>query len=106
MIALEISVNGRHVQTACHGEYGSLEASIMWTRFPEKPTPGKFDNTGRVWSHGLRRDDTGPVRYEALRWSPTDLQVGDVVTIRIVEVQEVVGDQPCWRKMRDAGQGI
>jgi hypothetical protein len=99
MVALEISVNGRSVQTSTVGECGMIEAHVVWMRFPTHYEHSRVANRGYVFSYGRGREvNEGPTRFETLRWPNSDLHVGDVVTVRVVEVENPTSDPPSIRR--------
>jgi hypothetical protein len=87
VLALEVGVNGNRHCLAGVGHRGILSAFVTYyhIRLPELPDPGprvhlhvsgtRADGTRAHWPSGTREDATVP------------LQVGDVVTIRVVETE-------------------
>ena len=80
MIAFEISINGNKTTTAGIGEYGVLSAILSWVK---RRADGSEEMTFDVG--GLVSNDQ---RTENLRWLCENLNIGDEVTIRIVDIPE------------------
>ena len=77
MTALEVSRNGKRLCVAGVGDSGVVDAHLMWNGRPRKA------------AHPHRR--VGGLDASAnqfLHWLDRTLQVGDVITIRVVEVGE------------------
>lgn len=93
MLALEISVNGHHIQTISAGEMGMLTAHLMAHRIVRRDGSVAED----LWLHPSGIDDgTG----DHVEWVNSYLKVGDTVSIRIVET-DIPGDQPFDRLSSD-----
>jgi hypothetical protein len=86
MIAFVVSVNGKPVATVGIGESGVLTADVVWS--------GSAGGAGdlRVMFGGLDSRTNEHVRWP----EPPELQVGDTVSIRVIETDAV--DPPIARK--------
>jgi hypothetical protein len=85
MVALQVSVNGKHLYTIGAGTFGLLNAHVDWGRIETK--------SGQIREHlwvGARGIESGT--ENALDWQNIRLQVGDEVTITVVETD--VCDEP------------
>jgi len=82
MVGFQVSINGKPAYTAGIGEFGILQASIEWVRIAQ--------NNGGIHSHcwgganGLESKTKKHSYWENLR-----LQVGDEVTVKIVETDRI-----------------
>lgn len=93
MLALEIIVNGHHIQTISAGEMGMLTAHLMAHRIVRRDGSIAED----IWLHPSGIDDGSGDHVE---WANSYLKVGDAVTIRIVET-ETASDSPFDRLTRE-----
>jgi len=93
MIAFEVSINGKKGTTAGVGDYGVLSAIVSWVK---RRVDGSEEMTFEVG--GLISDDR---QTENLRWLCENLNIGDEVTIRIVEVPQV---EPASERKARSGQ--
>jgi hypothetical protein len=98
MVAFEILVNGHHIRTITAGEFGMLNADVMWAKIQTKAGP--ICEEFRVMPRGMEGNEG-----DALHWPDADLKIGDIVTIRIVEVERP-GDEPHDRWTRDEIQAM
>lgn len=75
MICFEMRINGKYVATGSVDDDGVMSADVTWvTPNPTRPRPQEL------------RARLGGILNEAhVTWVEQDLQVGDEVTIRIVE---------------------
>lgn len=82
MVALEVSVNGEVVCTAGVGARGILSAEVKWLCVDRKI--GDTVEELCVWPHGVdTTNGTGK------HWPKAYVKLGDEITIRIVERNEV-----------------
>lgn len=80
MKAFEIHLNGLHLFTAGIGENGVLSTVITWVGgSPPRPNAGFFFRAGGV------DGGTG----EHVEWSVPAIGVGDEVTVKIIETDQV-----------------
>ena len=79
MTAFEINVNGRHVATIGVGGAGMLTAAVGWGQ-----APGGMSHAPRLTGGGL-----DILRNEQVRWAMPEIALGDEVTIRVVESDEI-----------------
>lgn len=79
MMAFEISVNGRHVATIGIGGVGMLTAAVGWGQ-----APGGLSHVPRLTGGGL-----DILRNEQVRWAMPEIALGDEVTIKVVESDEI-----------------
>src|SRR4051812_37344104 len=84
MIGFEVTINGTKLCTAGIGAPGDLQVSVIWVLRHSQDdltgTPGTADETVSL--------TVGGKAYavpEYLRWPNLDLQVGDEVSIRVIE---------------------
>jgi hypothetical protein len=82
MFALEISVNGRIIQTIGVGDRGVISAGVNWDRIDQ--ASGNVTENIMITSQGLVGNKGG-----ALQWPTWYPDIGDEVIIRIVERDEV-----------------
>jgi hypothetical protein len=96
MKAFMVSVNGRHVCTAGIGPNGVLSTILSWVGGgPALGVEGEF----RLHVGGLdTRTD------EHVKWITPELAVGDEVTVRVVEVEQVDPEVSRHKAQRD-GEG-
>ena len=80
MLALEISINGKRLCVAATTPNAVLATGLTWTK--REPTDLRF-NVG-----GVTGDDTG----NHFNWNVPDLNVGDEISIRIIETERY--DEP------------
>jgi hypothetical protein len=93
--AFEVFVNGRRVCMAGVGPDGVLSAILDWVGGgPRHPAEGSFDL--HVGGLDSRTD-------EHVDWSVPEVGVGDEVTIRIVETEDI--DPEARRRKADRQQG-
>ena len=85
MIGLVVSVNGNPLYTIGIGEFGLLRAGVDWGRI--KANNGHIHEHLWVGAHGLE-SGTAKSPY----WQNIRLEVGDAVTIKVVETDTY--DQP------------
>jgi len=91
MIAFEVHVNGRKVCSAGEGDLGVLTAGLAWRG------PQPYQKGGRSVPEYLRLDVGGLANSgEHLRWLARKLKLGDVVSIKVVEVDSA--DKPRERQ--------
>jgi hypothetical protein len=92
MVAFEISVNGHHIRTITSGECGMLNVDVMWAKIERQDGTVHEEFTARP--SGLEGTDG-----DAVSWPGASLNMGDSVTIRMVNV-ETTGDTPSERVPR------
>ena len=81
MIAFEVHLNGKKICTAGVGDFGVLTTSLAWRG------PQPYQKSGPSVAEYLRLDVGGLVGSgEHLRWLDRKLKRGDVVSIKVVEV--------------------
>jgi len=95
MIAFEVSINGEYICTAGVEQIGSLSAITTWAK-RSNPTS---DEELRFHLGGLVCDSKGNNIY--LKWIDRNLQAGDEINIKIVQVSQV--DKPISEKREEAG---
>jgi hypothetical protein len=103
MIAFEISINGKKICTAGIGQLGNLVASLGWCEGPHVASIG-MKNADRplifrvAGTHVEKASqlEAGFKHTEKLEWGMPKIEVGDEVTIRVIEVTAV--DAPQKRK--------
>jgi hypothetical protein len=96
MKAFMVSVNGRHVCTAGIGPDGVLSTMLTWVGGgPNRDPEGHLHL--RVGGLDSRTD-------EHVDWTTPELAVGDEVTVRVVEVEEVDPEDSRRKAQRD-GEG-
>jgi hypothetical protein len=93
MTAFEIIVNGHHIRTITAGDFGVLNADVMWSKI--QPNSGPIDEQFRVLISGLEGNGG-----DAISWPEAPLKMGDTVTIRIIQA-ECAGDAPLERCTRE-----
>lgn len=80
MVTFEICVNGKPLEPMeCEGR-GSLSASINWDR--HRDNSGTLWDTIALWRHGKMTNGS-----DTPEWPILDLNAGDEIIIRIVELQ-------------------
>jgi hypothetical protein len=86
MTAFVISINGQRIGTIGVGDNGSLGASVHWT-----------GSEGEVGDVGVNYGGIDARTDEHVNWPwPPELKIGDVVSIQIIESEDV--DAPRERK--------
>lgn len=81
MIAFEVHLNGKKICTAGVGDLGVLTSSLAWRG------PQPYQKGGPVVPEYLRLDVGGLADCgDHLRWQDRKLKRGDVVSIKVVEV--------------------
>lgn len=78
MIAFEVSVNGRVIQTVGAGEKGMIRTELMWACFTRQ-SGGDWSEL-QLSSRGMNGEGSAH-----LSWDTWHCRTGDEVTIRIVE---------------------
>lgn len=96
MIAFEVTLNGNRVCTAGIKEWGVLSAIVTWVRRQSEQGPDAGNVSEEI---GLDVGGLDSTKGEHLKWILTALQVGDAITIRVVETVEV--DTPQERRQDD-----
>jgi hypothetical protein len=94
MKAFRVNVNGKPLCTAGIGALGVLHVIVDWVRRKGERRDGEFDFS----IGGL---DTAS--EEQVRWSVPQIGVGDEITIRVVESDEI--DTPSLRYSRSEAPG-
>jgi hypothetical protein len=94
MKAFHVLVNGKPLCTAGIGALGVLHVIVDWVRRKDEPREGEFDFS----IGGL---DT--VSEEHVRWSAPRIGVGDEITIRVVDSDDI--DAPPRRYSRSEAPG-
>jgi hypothetical protein len=93
MLAYQISVNGKPVGTA-GVQQGVVSAIANWVSVPAS-TP---EATSADWHAGFSLAGLDTVTSEHLKWFRCDVQVGDEISIKLIEVGSV--DEPTHRESR------
>ncbi|MBI2837840.1 MAG: hypothetical protein HYX75_05975 [Acidobacteria bacterium] len=99
MIAFEVSVNGRMVCTAGVRDFGVLSAILTWARRRAEKSGDGLDIEEELTFDVGGLDSCAPLAGEHLKWLGRSLVVGDSVSIRVVEVEQV--DSPETRRRED-----
>jgi hypothetical protein len=98
MIAFEVHLNGKKLCTAGVGQLGVLSACMSWRAQPYK-------KGGPPVAEYLRLDVGGLANSgEHLRWLDRKLKRGDLVSIKVVEVDSV--DKPRERQRPNAAADL
>jgi hypothetical protein len=93
MIAFQVTVNGSEVCTAGISDFGVVSAIVTWVRrTPAKSADGKSIEEELTFH-------VGGLDSEHLNWLRTTLNVGDTVTVRILDNAHV--DAPGERRKED-----
>ena len=90
MLAYQITVNGKHVATA-GVQQGVLSAIANWVSPPS-------DAPEDSWHAGFSLAGLDSLASEHLKWFRCDVQVGDEISIKLVETESV--DEPMHRDPR------
>jgi hypothetical protein len=99
VIAFEVSINGKRMCTAGIADFGVLSAILSWARRrPENSRDGKDSEEELTFEVG-GLDNSDAAVSEHLNWLATPLQVGDTVSIRVIEPNEV--EAPGERRRQD-----
>jgi hypothetical protein len=105
MIAFEISIDGQKKCTAGVSNLGVMSVIATWVRrvcrdpASEQPIPDRFEEELTLDVGGLAHDpDGGAVQ---VRWLQQPLQVGQQITLAVVETEAV--DSPWTRERTDPG---
>ena len=90
MLCFEIDVNGTRLCRSGIGEFGVLVAQVSWIKRDPARTelvshPDAFEEELGLQIRGLSEE-------AHLHWPSPDLKRGDIVTIRVVEIDET--DEP------------
>ena len=93
MLAYQINVNGKPVATA-GVQQGVVSAIASWGSAPTD-TP---DATSADWHAGFSLGGLDSLTSEHLWWFRCDVQVGDEISIKLIEVESV--DKPTHREPR------
>lgn len=102
MIAFEVYVN--HVKVCRAGiaqKYGILSSILSWSKRDVSDLPEKVQS--EVPSEELKltiggQERLGKDEWENIQWAGSQVKVGDELTIKIVESDEI--DEPITRKPR------
>ena len=103
MIAFEISIDGQKRCTAGVSDLGVMSMIASWVRrvsrdpASEQPIPGRFEEELTLDVGGLVHDLDGGTTQ--VRWLQQPLQVGQRITLAIVETEAV--DAPWARERTD-----
>jgi hypothetical protein len=103
MIAFEISIDGRKTCTARVSDLGVTSVMASWVRRASRdptsgePIPGRFEEKLTLDVGGLTHDPDGA--SVNLRWLQQSLQVGQQITVAVVETEEA--DSPRTRDRED-----
>jgi hypothetical protein len=103
MIAFEISIDGRKTCTAGVSDLGVTSVMASWVRRVSRdptsgePIPGRFEEELTLDVGGLTHDPDGA--SVNLRWLQQSLQVGQLITVAVVETEEA--DSPRTRDRED-----
>lgn len=90
MIAYQVTVNGKHVATAGLHQ-GVVSAIANWVFIPSVLGA----NPDKDWQAGFSLSALDHLTSEHLSWFRHDFQVGDEITIKLVETDRV--DEPTAR---------
>jgi hypothetical protein len=82
MVALEIRINGKVAYTIGVGARGTLSANVSWVHVDRKAGPPHEE----AW---LSAQGSPGVHGEPLSWPHTSLAMGDEVTIRLIESEQI-----------------
>ena len=93
MIAYQITVNGRRVATAGLHQ-GVVSAIANWVFIPSDVA----SDPDKDWNAGFSLAGLDEVTLEHLKWFQHDFQVGDEVSIKLIETDQV--DEPIEREPR------
>ena len=93
MLAYQVSVNGKPVATA-GVQQGVVSAIANWVS-ASTDTP---EVTSADWRAGFSLAGLDSLTSEHLRWFRCDVQVGDEISIKLIEVESV--DEPTDRDPR------
>jgi hypothetical protein len=78
MIGLQVSVNGKHLYTAGIGDFGMMNAGVDWARIAQ--------NKGTIYEHlWVEAKAYAGSPLEDKHWQNHALEVGDEVTIKVVQ---------------------
>ena len=103
MIAFEISIDGEKKCTAGVADLGVTSVLASWVRRAARdaasgqPIPGSFEEELTPDVGGLIHDPDGAAVH--LKWCQQRLQVGQQITLAIVETRQI--DQPLSRDRED-----
>lgn len=97
MLAFEVSINSEVACVAGLDDYGVITAILSWVR-RRSDAEWKFDHEALEFSVGGLVSDTED-GMEHLDWLNRGLIVGDVVSLRILEVE--TADEPAKRRRED-----
>ena len=96
MLCFEISVNGEKLFTAGVGEFGVLTSVLSWARTqPEEPQQEAGEGKLYLSAGGLKDQ-------EHSEWLRQKVNVGDAVTIKIIE--SAISDEPQTKERVDPEQ--
>ena len=99
MIAFEVNINGKRVCTAGIAGFGVVSAILSWARRrSENSRDGKKIEEELTFEVG-GLDSTDPAVSEYLKWLATPLQVGDIVSIKVIEHD--AAEAPSERRRED-----
>ena len=84
MIAYQVKVNGKHVATAGLNQ-GVVSAIANWMFIPSDIA---FDPK-TDWNAGFSLAGLDDAKDENLKWFRTDLKIGDEITLKLVETDQV-----------------
>ena len=93
MIAYQITVNGKRVATAGLRQ-GVVSAIANWVFIPSDVAR----DPDKDWAAGFSLAALDDVTSEHLKWFRCDFQLGDEITIKLVETDHV--DEPTEREPR------
>ena len=99
MIAFEVNINGKRICIAGIADFGVLSAILSWARRrPENSRDGKSIEEELTFEVG-GLDSTDAAVSEYLKWLATPLQVGDIVSISVIECDQA--ETPSERRRED-----
>jgi hypothetical protein len=93
MLAYQITINGRHIATA-GVQQGVVSAIANWLCLPA----GDSKSSPEAWHAGFSVAATDEQTSENLKWLRYDVQLGDEISIKLVETETV--DEPTERGPR------
>jgi len=93
MLAYQITINGKHIATA-GVQQGVVSAIANWLCLPA----GDSKSLHEDWRAGFSVAATDEQTSENLKWFRCDVQLGDEISIKLVETETV--DEPTEREPR------
>lgn len=101
MLAYQITINGKLVATA-GVQQGVLSAIANWVHLPsDDPT-----DATKEWRAGFSLAALDKLTSEHLKWFQYDVQIGDEITIKLVEVETVDEPTECGPRPEKTPSGV